>query len=125
MTAQPPRAPAIPQKNALRDNPHLYESLMAIEQWMQQASAFMANASTALSTLTASSSLVFEMSITAPDGVVKTFAFPDSIVTLTKAYINGVGQDSSECSVATGQLVFGAAIPAPSPADSVSALFVK
>ena len=41
-TPVPPRSPAIPQKESLRDNAHLYECFKTIELWMQQASAWMA-----------------------------------------------------------------------------------
>jgi hypothetical protein len=40
---RPPAPPAIPQKEALRDNPHLYECFKTIESWAQLSAKFMAD----------------------------------------------------------------------------------
>ncbi len=65
----PPRMPGIPQKEALRNTPHLYESLKTIELWMQQATSYQQAVETRLAAIvTAATSASLSGDVIGPVG---------------------------------------------------------
>ena len=73
------------------------------------------------------SSLAYEESSTATDGVATTFSFSDAIVTLLQANVGGQIQSPGDCSVVAGNLVlsFAPGDPANPGLIKVGALFLK
>ncbi len=124
----PPRALAIPQKNALRGQPHLHESLQAFEQWAQQVSAWGTVLMDAIATLSEQVAATATIQVggtlyestTLADGITRTFAFTPPLKTLSLAFINGTVY--SDASLVSGAVVFGVGVTPPDVGSKIMAL---
>ncbi len=119
----PPRAPSIPEKEApsIVSDPHLYECFKKLIEWMQQASAFMAQVVPGGAVVSAGDT--WAESTTTGDGVTTTFLFTIPVVTLKGVWIGGAAQRPSQCTVSGGAVVFDPLIPPPTAEEKVTALY--
>lgn len=127
----PPRGLALPEKESLRGNPHLYECFKKIEEWMRRTSGFLAEAGTGGTTTVAAggATTAFEPTQDSVDPRKYTIPGSDSwVADSIRIYLNGQRLRTSLLTVSgTGNrtIELDASVMAPGVDDLVEGEGVK